>query len=79
MWHFCQNLSNYMMFEVLEDAWSRLLVALDAASDMDAIIAAHDKYLESILAKSLLTPDLAARVAMRFKVNAVFGSERKTV
>ena len=38
MWHFVQNLSNYMMFEVLEDAWSRLAVALDAAKDMDGCV-----------------------------------------
>ena len=35
MWHFCRVLSNYMMFEVLEDA-CRGCCGLDAASDMDA-------------------------------------------
>ena len=60
MWHFVQNLSNYMMFEVLEDAWSRLQGSLDSATDMDALIAAHDAYLDAIMAKALLTPELEA-------------------
>lgn len=42
------------MFEVLECSWSDFLAEVDAAADLDALIAAHDTYLDTILKKSLL-------------------------
>jgi gamma-tubulin complex component 3 len=59
MWHLLQNLSNYMMFEVLEESWAKLMAKLDAASDLDALIVAHEKYLETVKSKALLSSELA--------------------
>lgn len=42
------------MFEVLECSWSDFLAEVDAAADLDALIAAHETYLDTILKKSLL-------------------------
>ena len=58
MWHLVQNLSNYMMFEVLEDSWVALNRRLDAAKDLDALVEAHDKYLLTIRHKALLSAEL---------------------
>lgn len=60
MWHLVQNLSNYMMFEVLEESWVVLVDCLDRAPDLDAVINAHDDYLSTILRKSMLNEDLRA-------------------
>ena len=42
------------MFEVLECSWSDFLAEVDAAADLDALIPAHDTYLDTVLKKSLL-------------------------
>ena len=42
MAHFVLNLSNYMMFEVLEDSWCTLQGKLDEATNLDGLIEAHD-------------------------------------
>jgi gamma-tubulin complex component 3 len=42
------------MFEVLEVSWARFSDEMDAAKDLDDLLMAHDKYLNSILEKSLL-------------------------
>ncbi|XP_031497208.1 gamma-tubulin complex component 3 isoform X2 [Nymphaea colorata] len=52
--NFVTNLQYYIMFEVLEESWSSFLKELDEARDLDALLAAHEKYLNSILEKSLL-------------------------
>ncbi|KAK7285463.1 hypothetical protein RJT34_20236 [Clitoria ternatea] len=52
--HFISNLQYYIMFEVLEISWSNFLSEMDVAKDLDDLLAAHDKYLNSIVEKSLL-------------------------
>ncbi|KAL6523202.1 Gamma-tubulin complex component 3 [Orobanche gracilis] len=52
--HFVSNLQYYIMFEVLEVSWSNLSNELEVAKDLDDLLGAHDKYLCSIVEKSLL-------------------------
>ncbi|KAK6149238.1 hypothetical protein DH2020_016763 [Rehmannia glutinosa] len=52
--HFVSNLQYYIMFEVLEVSWSNLSKELEIAKDLDDLLGAHDKYLYSIVEKSLL-------------------------
>ncbi|XP_057450494.1 gamma-tubulin complex component 3 [Lotus japonicus] len=52
--HFISNLQYYIMFEVLEVSWSDLLSEMEVAKDLDDLLAAHEKYLHSIVEKSLL-------------------------
>ncbi|KAK3405617.1 gamma-tubulin complex component 3 [Eucalyptus grandis] len=52
--HFVTNLQYYIMFEVLEVSWSNFSNEIEAAKDLDDLLAAHDKYLTSIVEKSLL-------------------------
>ncbi|KAL7692532.1 putative gamma-tubulin complex component protein [Plasmopara halstedii] len=48
MIHFITNLLNYMMFEVLETAWHKLVKDLNAAKDLDELIESHAAYIASI-------------------------------
>ncbi|KAH6827455.1 spindle pole body component 98 [Perilla frutescens var. hirtella] len=52
--HFVSNLQYYIMFEVLEESWSEFSKELEAAKDLDDLLGAHEKYLYSIVEKSLL-------------------------
>uniref|UniRef100_A0A1D1YX60 Gamma-tubulin complex component 3 n=1 Tax=Anthurium amnicola TaxID=1678845 RepID=A0A1D1YX60_9ARAE len=52
--HFVTNLQYYIMFEVLEVSWALFSEEMDGAKDFDDLLAAHEKYLGSILEKSLL-------------------------
>ncbi|GFZ20923.1 spindle pole body component 98 [Actinidia rufa] len=52
--HFVTNLQYYIMFEVLEVSWSTFLKEMEAAEDLDDLLAAHETYLDSIVEKSLL-------------------------
>ncbi|KAA8518299.1 hypothetical protein F0562_015818 [Nyssa sinensis] len=52
--HFITNLQYYIMFEVLEVSWSNFLNEMEVAKDLDDLLAAHEKYLHSIVEKSLL-------------------------
>ncbi|XP_043692732.1 gamma-tubulin complex component 3-like [Telopea speciosissima] len=52
--HFVTNLQYYIMFEVLEVSWSNFSNEMEAAKDLDDLLAAHEKYLYSIVEKSLL-------------------------
>ncbi|KAG5252918.1 SPINDLE POLE BODY COMPONENT family protein [Salix suchowensis] len=52
--HFITNLQYYIMFEVLEVSWSNFSNEMEVARDLDDLLAAHDKYLHSIVEKSLL-------------------------
>ncbi|KAF9597245.1 hypothetical protein IFM89_016386 [Coptis chinensis] len=52
--HFVSNLQYYIMFEVLEVSWANFVDEMEAAKDLDDLLAAHDKYLLSIVEKSLL-------------------------
>jgi gamma-tubulin complex component 3 len=59
MVHFVANLSSFMWFEVLEASWTQLEADIGAASDLDAVIAAHDAYLLRVTQTSFLSPDKA--------------------
>ncbi|KAI5063621.1 hypothetical protein GOP47_0022168 [Adiantum capillus-veneris] len=52
--HFVTNLQYYIMFEVLEYSWANFLEEMEDAQDLDDLIAAHEKYLTSIIEKALL-------------------------
>lgn len=52
--HFVTNLQYYIMFEVLEVSWSKFLEEMETSKDLDDLLAAHEKYLDSIVEKSLL-------------------------
>ncbi|WCJ34041.1 Gamma-tubulin complex component 3 [Euphorbia peplus] len=52
--HFVTNLQYYIMFEVLEVSWSDFSNEMEAARDLDDLLTAHEKYLHSIVEKSLL-------------------------
>eukprot|EP00898_Chlorokybus_atmophyticus_P006935 jgi/Chlat1/7242/Chrsp58S06891 len=52
--HLISNLQYYIMWEVLECSWADFLREMEAAKDLDALITAHDKYLQTILEKALL-------------------------
>jgi gamma-tubulin complex component 3 len=56
MHHFIANLQYYVMFEVLEGSWEVFTREMDDAKDLDSLIAAHDRYLDTILQKALLGP-----------------------
>lgn len=55
MMHVINNLCAFIMFEVLETAWSKLQQNLKYSKCLDDIIRYHDSYLEEILDRSLLT------------------------
>ncbi|XP_076946952.1 gamma-tubulin complex component 3-like [Bidens hawaiensis] len=52
--NFVMNLQSYIMFEVLEVTWSTFCDEMEAVKDLDDLIAAHEKYLVTIIEKSLL-------------------------
>lgn len=55
MGHFIGQLQYYLMFEVLESAWTALLQRLARRGpDLDEIVNSHEAYLSDILLKSML-------------------------
>jgi gamma-tubulin complex component 3 len=54
MTHLIVNLKSYLMFEVLEGGWKHLELEIEAASTLDEVIVAHDRYLDGIVRRSLL-------------------------
>ena len=52
--HFISNFQYYIMFEVLEVSWLEFSNEMEIAKDLDDLLAAHEKYLDSIVEKSLL-------------------------
>ena len=56
MHHFIANLQYYVMFEVLEGSWELFSREMEEASDLDSLIHAHERYLDTILQKGLLGP-----------------------
>ncbi|KAL3160087.1 hypothetical protein ABBQ32_010867 [Trebouxia sp. C0010 RCD-2024] len=61
MAHFCTDLQTYIMFEVLETAWDIFMRQLQAATDLDTVIAAHMQYLDTLLKKALLDDSVVDR------------------
>ncbi|ETL96722.1 hypothetical protein, variant 4 [Phytophthora nicotianae] len=57
MIHFITNLLNYMMFEVLETAWHKLVKDLNAANDLDGLIESHAAYIASIKKNGFMMKD----------------------
>ncbi|EKX50339.1 hypothetical protein GUITHDRAFT_42199, partial [Guillardia theta CCMP2712] len=57
MMHFITNLQYYMMFEVLECSWEELNKELQSVQDVDQLIASHNRYVDKILERALLTED----------------------
>ena len=55
MRHFVNNLSAYLMFEVMESAWSSLQSSITGAASLDEVILAHDRYLGEIQDRALLS------------------------
>ncbi|KAL4587567.1 hypothetical protein LXL04_000439 [Taraxacum kok-saghyz] len=75
--HFLTNLQYYIMFEVLEVSWANFSDEMEAAKDLDDLLAAHDKYLHSIVEKSLLgerSQDLYKTLFMLFDLILRFRS-----
>lgn len=57
MMHFVVNLKSYLMFEVLEGGWKKLVKMLQDAETLDQAIEAHQVYLEGICRKSFVHGD----------------------
>ncbi|GLD97625.1 hypothetical protein PINS_up006315 [Pythium insidiosum] len=55
MIQFTTTLHNYVMFEVLETSWHKLVKDLKTAKDLDELIASHDEYIASIKEKGFMT------------------------
>eukprot|EP00899_Mesostigma_viride_P022858 jgi/Mesvir1/3757/Mv15031-RA.1 len=71
MIHFVTNLEYYIMFEVLECSSARFSADVAAAGDLGALIDAHEHYLETVLAKSLLSSQDFAQ-ALSHQLTALF-------
>lgn len=56
MSHFTTNLQYYIMLEVLEGSWQNFSRKVSSVSDLDALIDAHEVYLDAIISKALLGP-----------------------
>ena len=56
MMHVVNNLSAFLMFEVMESAWLTLQDAVHRACCLDDVIRAHDAYLGEIMDRALLAP-----------------------
>uniref|UniRef100_T1JNK7 Uncharacterized protein n=1 Tax=Strigamia maritima TaxID=126957 RepID=T1JNK7_STRMM len=54
MVHFVQQIQYYITFEVMECSWDVLERKVKSAEDLDEIIAAHEEFLETIMARALL-------------------------
>nr|CCA14880.1 gammatubulin complex component putative [Albugo laibachii Nc14] len=63
MIHFTRNLLSYMMFEVLETSWHKLVKDLQAAKDLDKFIGSHKEYIETIKEHAFMTEDSAEILA----------------
>ncbi|KAL2087805.1 hypothetical protein ACEWY4_016633 [Coilia grayii] len=54
MVHFIHQMQYYITFEVLECSWDELWNKVQQARDLDHIIAAHDVFLDTVIARCLL-------------------------
>lgn len=55
MVHFVSNINNYILVEVLESAWKIYIDNIRQAKDLDELIYYQEKFVKSILDKSLLS------------------------
>ncbi len=62
--HFVQALQAYMLCEVVEPAWHTMASAIAESTTVDAVLAAHTRFLDAALGGCMLTsPDLLLTVA----------------
>ena len=54
MHNFMSNFQYYVMFEILETSWAEFEQAMEESKDLDAIIASHDVFLDTVVQKALL-------------------------
>jgi Gamma tubulin complex component C-terminal len=54
MMHFVSSVKSYLMFDVLDGGWKRLVPDVEHAESLDQVIIAHDRYLAGISRKSLM-------------------------
>ncbi|KAJ1513769.1 Gamma-tubulin complex component 3 [Coelomomyces lativittatus] len=67
MTHFIYQMQYYFLFEVLECSWDELMKGLDNETlDLDALIALHNRYLNQIASRGLLTNNHVASFVIRF-------------
>ncbi|TMW63630.1 hypothetical protein Poli38472_002571 [Pythium oligandrum] len=69
MIQFTTTLHNYVMFEVLETSWHKLVKDLKAAKDLDELISSHEDYLSTIREKGFMnesTRDLLNQLKVIF-------------
>jgi len=71
MVHFVYNFQYYIMFEVLESSWKQFTENSSKARSLDALIHAHDSYLDSIIAGALLIDELEVRSFLVFNFEAL--------
>ncbi|XP_065177544.1 gamma-tubulin complex component 3-like isoform X1 [Sycon ciliatum] len=69
MIHFMQQMEYYINFEVLECTWAELQKKVEAAKDLDEVIAAHNRFLDDVTVRCLLTE---SSQDMLTKLRAIF-------
>eukprot|EP01133_Synstelium_polycarpum_P001381 gene1381-1591_t len=55
MVNFINNFQYYVMFEVIEESWQKMIREMNEATDLDQMIDSHTKYLRDICTKTFLT------------------------
>ncbi|KAJ4455009.1 putative Gamma-tubulin complex component 3 [Paratrimastix pyriformis] len=73
------NTQYYIMFEVLEWAWSELLEKARQADSLDAIMKAHTAYLDFIVEKVLMRPSDARRKVAPASAQAALSKDADTI
>ena len=76
MMHVVNNLSAFLMFEVMESAWLTLQDAVQRACCLDDVIRAHDAYLGEIMDRALLAPQHES-INMQVTPNIYYHSRTK--
>ncbi|EGD80541.1 hypothetical protein PTSG_01132 [Salpingoeca rosetta] len=61
MGHFVKQIQHYLLFEVLETQWQRFMQRVGGAQDLDAVIAAHDEFVDTIKGQMFLSANQAAQ------------------
>ncbi|KAF2073801.1 hypothetical protein CYY_004895 [Polysphondylium violaceum] len=66
MIHFLQNLEYYMMLEVLEPNWAKMIEAIKKSKTVDDVIGIHNNFLETCLTECMLTDTKLVNILMKF-------------
>ena len=53
--HFINNITNYLMFEVIEGSWNEFMLSLEKVRDLDELIRTHQQYVEALIKKAFLS------------------------